>query len=639
MSDQSMKHPPALWTLFLSEMWERFCYYGMRTLLTLFLVKSLLKGDAEASIIYGAYTALVYAAPVLGGRMADSYLGYRYAIILGAILMAIGEFLMVAGTDMFGLDAGLRESLMLIGMGGLIVGNGYFKANISTIVGKLYSDDDTRRDSGFTIFYIGINVGALLATTVVAFVGETYGFEYGFALAGLGMLLGLFIFWNGREKYNHVPNIAITEAGREKWLGMERWKTITVLSLLLIPLSYVLISKNEILQYLLIAIFVYVAYQLIAAGIKEGPVWRDRMIALVIMMIVNVVFWSFFEQAGTSLTLYADRNVSREIFGWLMPASMTQFFNPFFIVTFGSLFTWMWMKLNEIGKNPSIPMKFSLGLLQLGAGFLVTVIGYQFLDESTYAVPLLTLVFLYMLHTTGELFVSPIGLSMVTKLAPKSITGTAMGGWFLSFAMANFLAGQIAAITGSESHEEDPKNAKLTLIEALNKSNENVTFEGWNHLVFPSEENNDIPNNVDMSTYDNYQRWAVFRTAFQKEWTVAEYKAASDSMNVNYDNVSEWLRTENWVALNASLEKIIDWNSEEFSNIDYGSFLYYGNPTDLNGEESIREAYALHVKKVSQQSLDKYTGIFKSLGLVAIGIALLLGLLRNPINKLMHGVV
>ena len=633
-----MKHPPALWTLFLSEMWERFCYYGMRTLLTLFLVKSLLKGDAEASLIYGAYTALVYAAPVLGGRMADSYLGYRYAIILGAILMAIGEFLMVAGTDMFGLDAGLRESLMLIGMGGLIVGNGYFKANISTIVGKLYNDGDPRRDSGFTIFYIGINIGALLATTVVAFVGETYGFEYGFGLAGLGMFLGLFIFWGGREKYNHVPNIEITEAGHEKWLGMERWKTITVLSLLLIPLSYVLISKNEILQYLLIAIFLYVAYQLIAAGIKEGPVWRDRMIALVIMMVVNVVFWSFFEQAGTSLTLFADRNVSREIFGWLMPASMTQFFNPFFIVTFGSLFTWMWIKLNEIGKNPSIPMKFSLGLLQLGAGFLVTVIGYQFLDESTYAVPLLTLVFLYMLHTTGELFVSPIGLSMVTKLAPKSITGTAMGGWFLSFAMANFLAGQIAAVTGSESHEEGPENAKLTLVEALSQSNENAMFKNWNHLVFPSEENNAIPNNLDMSTYDNYQKWATFSTAFKEEWTVAKYKAASDSMNVDYDNVSEWLRNENWVALNSSLEKISAWNSEEFSNIDYGSFLYYGNPTDLNSESSIRDAYASHVKKVSQQSLDKYTGIFKSLGLVAIGIALLLGLLRNPINKLMHGV-
>jgi len=464
MSDQSMKHPPALWTLFMSEMWERFCYYGMRTLLTLFLVKSLLKGDAEASLIYGAYTALVYAAPVLGGRMADKFLGYRYAIILGAILMAIGEFLMVAGTEFLGLNAGLRESLMLIGMGGLIVGNGYFKANISTIVGKLYNDNDPRRDSGFTIFYIGINVGALLATTVVAFVGETYGFEYGFGLAGLGMLLGLFIFWGGREKYGHVPNIDITEEGHKKgFAGLKNYVAITIGSLLLIPLSYVLISQNQILQYLLIAIFVYVAYQLITAGIKEGPVWRDRMIALVIMMIINVVFWACFEQAGTSLTLFADRNVNREIFGWMMPASMTQFFNPFFIVTFGSIFSWMWIKLSKMGKNPSIPMKFSYGILQLGAGFLVTLIGLAFVNDA-HQVPLLTLVFLYMLHTTGELFVSPIGLSMVTKLAPKSIAGTAMGGWFLSFAMANYLAGAIAALSGAEEGAD-----QLSVAEGLDK--------------------------------------------------------------------------------------------------------------------------------------------------------------------------
>jgi len=464
MSDQSMKHPPALWTLFMSEMWERFCYYGMRTLLTLFLVKSLLKGDAEASLIYGAYTALVYAAPVLGGRMADKFLGYRYAIILGAILMAIGEFLMVAGTEFLGLNAGLRESLMLIGMGGLIVGNGYFKANISTIVGKLYNDNDPRRDSGFTIFYIGINVGALLATTVVAFVGETYGFEYGFGLAGLGMLLGLFIFWGGREKYGHVPNIDITEDGHKKgFAGLKNYVAITIGSLLLIPLSYVLISQNQILQYLLIAIFVYVAYQLITAGIKEGPVWRDRMIALVIMMIINVVFWACFEQAGTSLTLFADRNVNREIFGWMMPASMTQFFNPFFIVTFGSIFSWMWIKLSKMGKNPSIPMKFSYGILQLGAGFLVTLIGLAFVNDA-HQVPLLTLVFLYMLHTTGELFVSPIGLSMVTKLAPKSIAGTAMGGWFLSFAMANYLAGAIAALSGAEEGAD-----QLSVAEGLDK--------------------------------------------------------------------------------------------------------------------------------------------------------------------------
>jgi POT family proton-dependent oligopeptide transporter len=434
-------------------MWERFCYYGMRALLTLFLIESMMKGNTEAFLIYGAYTALVYAAPILGGRLADKYLGYQYAIILGAVLMSIGEFLIVASTDLLDLDRALRDTLMLIGMGGLIVGNGYFKANISTIVGKLYEDGDPRRDSGFTIFYIGINIGALLATTVVAVVGQKYGFEYGFGLAGLGMLAGLFIFWGGRKKYAHVPNISITEAGRENMFGMERWKTITILSLLLIPLCYVLILKNSILIYLLIAIFIFVVFQLISAGVKEGGVWRDRMIALTIMMVINIIFWAAFEQAGTSLTLFADGNVNRYIgfIDWEMPPAMTQFFNPFFIITFGSLFSWMWIKLDAMGKNPSIPMKFSYGILQLGAGFLVTLIGMQFVNDN-FQVPLLTLVFLYMLHTTGELFLSPIGLSMVTKLAPKNIAGTAMGGWFLSFAMANYLAGAIATLTGGEGH-------------------------------------------------------------------------------------------------------------------------------------------------------------------------------------------
>ena len=453
MSDQSMKHPPALWTLFMSEMWERFCYYGMRALLTLFLIESMMKGNSEAFLIYGAYTALVYAAPILGGRLADKYLGYQYAIMLGAVLMSIGEFLIVASTDILGLETAVRDTLMLIGMGGLIVGNGYFKANISTIVGKLYKDGDPRRDSGFTIFYIGINVGALLATTVVAVVGKQYGFEYGFGLAGLGMLAGLFIFWGGRKKYEHVPNINITEAGRQRWLGMERWKTITILSLLLIPLCMVLIFKNNILIYILIAIFILVVFQLISAGVKEGGVWRDRMIALTIMMVINIIFWAAFEQAGTSLTLFAKENVNRymSFIDWEMPATMTQFFNPFFIITYGSLFSWMWVKLDAMGKNPSIPMKFSYGILQLGAGYLVTIIGMQFANEA-FQVPLLTLVFLYMLHTTGELFLSPIGLSMVTKLAPKQIAGTAMGGWFLSFAMANYLAGAIATLTGGEGH-------------------------------------------------------------------------------------------------------------------------------------------------------------------------------------------
>ncbi len=454
-------HPEGLMTLFFSEMWERFCYYGMRTLLTLFLVKSLLKGDSEASLIYGAYTGLVYAAPILGGQMADKFLGYRYAVILGGILMAIGEFLILGGS----------EQAMLIGMGALIIGNGYFKANISTIVGKLYKDNDPRRDSGFTIFYIGINVGALLATTLVAYVGETYGFEYGFGLAGFGMLLGILIFWSGRDKYKNAPGLNFREAGLKKVLGpLNMIQVITIGSLFLIPLCYLLIQNNHLLDYILLGLFVYVSGMLINAGIKadrEGGlgIWKDRMIALIIFMVINVVFWACFEQAGTSLTLFADRNVDRSIFGWEMPASMTQFFNPFFIIVFGSIFSVMWVKLSAKGKNPSIPMKFAYGIAQLGLGFLITLVGKEFVSD-TYQVPLFTLIFLYLLHTTGELFLSPIGLSMVTKLSPKNVAGTAMGAWFLSFAIANYLGGKIAAMTGGHS---DGSETALTVAEGLEK--------------------------------------------------------------------------------------------------------------------------------------------------------------------------
>jgi POT family proton-dependent oligopeptide transporter len=341
----------------------------------------------------------------------------------------------------------------MAGMGALIVGNGYFKANISTIVGKLYDDGDPRRDSGFTIFYIGINIGALLATTLVAYVGETYGFDKGFGLAGIGMLAGIFIFWSGRKKFGHAPGVDMPEAGKKKNLGpLTVAQSITIGSFALIPLCYVLILNNSILDYIFGGLFLYVAWSMINAGKKADivqgtAIWKDRMVALLIFMVINITFWACFEQAGTSLTLFADRNVDREIMGWTMPASMTQFFNPFFIITFGSIFSVMWVKLSAIGKNPSIPLKFAFGILQLAAGFLLTQVGAVFVNDA-FQVPLLTLLFLYMLHTTGELFLSPIGLSMVTKLAPKNVAATAMGAWFLSFAIANYVGGMIAAMTG-----------------------------------------------------------------------------------------------------------------------------------------------------------------------------------------------
>ena len=432
-------HPKGLPVLFLAEMWERFCYYGMRVLLILYLTKSLVKGDIEAFAIYGAYTALVYAAPVLGGKIADKLLGYKNAVILGGILMAIGEFFILGGT----------ETWLYIGMGAIIVGNGYFKANISSIVGKLYPDDEpSKRDSGFTIFYIGINIGALLSTLICAEVGEKFGFQYGFALAGVGMILGVITFVLGQDKFKEHAAPPDPEKLNSPWIGPLTRFHVTILgSIAVVPIIYLLIIYNELVGYLLLATAVYVIYNLLSEGIKSGKVLRDRMLVMIILFIFNIAFWACFEQAGSSLTLFADRNVNRVIFGYEIGAGTTQFFNPAYIMIFGALFSIMWIKLSKIGLNPNIPMKFGLGIMQLGFGYLIVLLGSMFATD--YLVPLWTIAFLYLLHTTGELFLSPIGLSMVTKLAPKHMTGTVMGAWFLSFAGSNYVAAILATATGA----------------------------------------------------------------------------------------------------------------------------------------------------------------------------------------------
>ena len=439
-------HPKGLYVCFGAEMFERLCYYGMRGLLTLYLVNALLKGDNEAFAIYGAYTALVYAAPVWGGKLADTVLGYKRAVIFGGIVMAIGEFMILGGT----------ETWLFIGMSAIIVGNGYFKANISTMVGKLYKDGDPLRDSGFTIFYMGINIGALLATVAVAPLGEKFGFHWGFGLAGVGMLVGVYIFLKGMHKLGTAGDPQNPERLRKygKW--------VYGCSLAGIPLLYALIKYGQKVQllgqdllfWILMGLLGFVCFNLLRAGFQGDRVQRDRILVLMILMTFNVVFWACFEQAGSSLTLFADRNVDREIFGiYTMPASQTQFFNPAFIIIFGSIFSVMWVSLSRIGKNPSIPMKFGLGIIQLGLGYLMLLIGSAMAGDAA-LVPLFILGLMYLLHTTGELFLSPIGLSMVTKLAPKHMTGSAMGAWFLSFAFSMYVAAVLAKLTGAEGGGE-----------------------------------------------------------------------------------------------------------------------------------------------------------------------------------------
>lgn len=440
LKDTPKGHPPGLYWLFFAEMWERFCYYGMRALLVLYLTKTLMVADDRTFVIYGAYTSLVYAVTVLGGKLADNLLGYRIAVILGGFLMAIGEFMILGGGEFW----------LLMGMAVIISGNGYFKANISSIVGRLYPDGDPRRDSGFTIFYIGINLGAFLATTVVAEVGHRMGYQYGFALAGIGMLVGAIVFIFGQKHYQGHGLPPNREKLFKPRFGPLNMLHLTILATLcIIPLFYALLTNPDIVGWLLVATAVYVLYILLSAGVKGGKVLRDRMIILILLMFFNIVFWACFEQAGSSLTLFADRNINRNVFGTEIGAATTQFFNPLYILIFGSLFSVMWVRLSKIGKNPNIPMKFGLGIVQLGLGYLVVKAAMPFVGDD-FKLPLLTLVFLYMLHTTGELFLSPIGLSMVTKLAPKEMTGMVMGAWFLSIAGANYVAGIIAKLTGSE---------------------------------------------------------------------------------------------------------------------------------------------------------------------------------------------
>ncbi len=452
-------HPKGLYVCFGAEMFERLCYYGMRGLLILYLTKALLQGDIKAMGIYGAYTALVYAAPVWGGKLADAVLGYKRAVIFGGIVMAIGEFMILGGT----------ETWLFIGMSAIIVGNGYFKANISTMVGKLYKDGDPLRDSGFTIFYMGINIGALLATVAVAPLGEKFGFHWGFGLAGVGMLIGVGIFLKGMHKLGTAGDPQNPEMLKKfgKWVYGG--------SLAGIPLLYALINYGQdiklfgqdLLFWILIGLLVFVCFNLLRAGFQGDRVQRDRIIVLMILMTFNVVFWACFEQAGSSLTLFADRNVDRDILGiYEMPASQTQFFNPAFIIIFGSIFSVMWVSLSRIGKNPSIPMKFGLGIVQLGLGYLMLLIGNALAGEAA-LVPLFILGFMYLLHTTGELFLSPIGLSMVTKLAPKHMTGSAMGAWFLSFAFSMYVAAALAKLTGAEGSEGEVAAAVIEPAQSL----------------------------------------------------------------------------------------------------------------------------------------------------------------------------
>ena len=445
-SEEVVGHPKGLFVLFYAEMWERFSYYGMRALLILYLTKFWLYDDGKSNLIYGAYTALVYITPVLGGYLADRYLGQRKAVFYGGILLAIGHgFMAFEGmtgvTDPVVKQADPIINVFWLALALIIVGSGFLKANISVIVGQLYRLTDTRRDGAYTIFYMGVNTGAALGTILVGYLGETVGWAYGFGLAGIGMILGLIIFVAGKPalKGRGEPPVP---------LARNREITLYAVGLVAVAVIWFLIQYQSVVQSLLIisgvAMLVYTLYE--AFKLPREP--RERIYAILFLIALNPVFWGLFEQAGGSLSLYTDKFVDRGG----VPTSLFQSINPIYIVLLGPVFAGLWTVLGKRGLEPSTPAKFAYALALVGAGFLVFVLGARGAGIGA-ATPVLFVFLIYLLHTMGELCLSPVGLSAMNRLAPLHLASFIMGAWFYMTAVGNFVAGKIGEATGGENGE------------------------------------------------------------------------------------------------------------------------------------------------------------------------------------------
>ena len=437
-------HPKGLYVLFFAEMWERFSYYGMRALLIFYLIKHWLFAEPKAYLIYGAYTSLVYITPVLGGYLADRYLGQRKAVLFGAVLLTIGQFLMTIGGH--GGQTDPTVNVFWLALAVIIVGSGFLKANISVIVGQLYPRTDVRRDGAYTIFYMGINVGAATGAIVAGWLGETYGWAYGFGAAGVGMLLGLVVFIWGKpflEGHGEAPDPARL---RRPVLGIPFEWLLYALSIASVAVIWSLIQYQGVVGTILLASgLVLLLYILLVALFRLPTDDRDRIFAIIFLIALQPLFWGLFEQAGSSLNLFTDRYVDRAG----VPASIFQSINPIYIILLGPVFAWLWQALGRRGLEPSTPFKFGLGIIQLGLGFLVLVWGAHLvgIDNPT---PVIFIFLIYFLHTTGELCLSPVGLSAMNRLAPAHMASLIMGAWFFATAGGNFVAGMIARATGSE---------------------------------------------------------------------------------------------------------------------------------------------------------------------------------------------
>ncbi|MBI2281437.1 MAG: peptide MFS transporter, partial [Bacteroidetes bacterium] len=486
MSEAKLSHPKGLYVLFVTEMWERFSYYGMRAIFVLFLTKALLYDKAFGSEIYGSYTGLVYLTPLIGGYVADRYWGNRRSIVFGGILMAIGQFFMFMSGSFFE-ELELARALMMVGLTSLIIGNGFFKPNISTMVGQLYPEGDKRIDSAFTIFYMGINLGAFFAPLVCGFLGDTGNpadFKWGFLAAGVGMICSLILFLSLKDKYIVTPEgkaIGAKPTKKDEFADISTKSNFSTTQIMMwIGIEIGLFSLFYYFDQGVIGAFIFslsiAAPGFILSDKNLTKIERERIWVIYIVAFFVIFFWAAFEQAGASLTFFAEEQTNRNLFGSEIPASYFQSINAVAIVIFAGIFVALWTYLGKKGKEPASPYKQSIGLLLLAIGYLVIAFGVKGVDAST-KVSMIWLVSLYLIHTFGELCLSPIGLSMVNKLAPVKFASLLMGVWFLSTASANKFAGTLSSFYPEtmitvESVEAEQTANNIVLCENMDKAEE-----------------------------------------------------------------------------------------------------------------------------------------------------------------------
>lgn len=447
-SKEMLGHPSGLFALFFVEMWERFSYYGMRALLVLYLIDHFGFSDVRAYTIYGAYTALVYVTPVIGGAVADRWLGARQAVLLGASFLTFGHFLMAFEGDASIESPGLK--LFYLALAFIVVGVGFLKPNISVLVGSLYPTNDRRRDAAFTIFYMGINLGGALGPIITGILGSVWGWSWGFGSAGIAMAMGLLVFVWSKPTLQGQGEPPDPQRLHTRHIGIAVRRWIGLIALAGVVVCWFLVQYQQAVGTLLglsgAGLVTYIVGVSVTRLDRED---RNRVFAALFLILVSVFFWSLSEQAGSSLNVFTDRHVDRALLGLEVPATLFQSLNSIYIIMLSPLFAWLWTVLGRRGIEPSAPAKFGWAMILLAAGFLSLSLAIKTMPDAPISMGFVFLI--YFLQTSGELCLSPVGLSAMTRLSLPQMAGLIMGMWFFANAAGNFVAGLIAQATGATS--------------------------------------------------------------------------------------------------------------------------------------------------------------------------------------------